>query len=170
MRLRIYDQPSIRHSRKRGASEPDKTIGYDAGKKVKGRKRHIAVDTLGLIWAVRVTAASVQDRDGALLLLPELEAQSQRLETLYADAAYAGGFEDALSYLSAWKVKIVKKLDDQKGFVVLPKRWMVERTLSWLSKCRRLSKDYEFETESSEAIILWASIRRMAQWLTKPYT
>ena len=117
-----------------------------------------------------MTAASVQDRDGALLLLPQFEANSQRLRALYADGAYAGALEDAVSYFYGWNLTIVKKLDDQKGFVVLPKRWMVERSLSWFSKCRRLSKDYEFEPQSSEAMILWASLRRMTRWLTKSLT
>ena len=113
---------------------------------------------------MRVTAASIQDRDGGLLLLPQLEAQSERLQSLYADAGYTGTFEDAVFDLYGWKVTIVKKLDDQKGFVVLPKRWMVERTLAWISKNRRLSKDYEFESQSSEAMILWASIQRMTNY------
>jgi transposase len=119
---------------------------------------------------VVVTAASVQDRDGAKRLLPRLEPHSQRLQTLYADGAYAGQLQDIVSYFYEWTLVIVKKSDDQKGFVVLPKRWIVERTLAWLSRSRRLSKDYEFEPESSEAIVRWASIRRMLRRLTKPDT
>lgn len=102
--------------------------------------------------------------------MPQLDANSERLQTLYADSAYAGRLEDVASYFYGWTVHIVKKLDDQKGFVVLPKRWMVERTLAWLSKNRRLSKDYEFEPKSSEAIVRWASVRRMTRWLTRPDT
>ena len=112
----------------------------------------------------------MQDRDGAVRLLPQLEPHSERLQTISADGAYAGRFEDITSYFYEWTVEIVKKLDDQKGFVVLPKRWMVERTLVWLSKNRRLSKDYEFQPKSSEAIICWASIRRMTAWLEKRHT
>ena len=123
-----------------------------------------------MIWAQEVTPASVQDRDGAIRLLPLLEPFSSRLQIIYADGAYAGRFEDVASYFYEWTVNIVKKLDDQKGFVVLPKRWMVERTLAWLSKSRRLSKDYEFQPKSSEAILRWASIRRMLGWLQKRAT
>lgn len=112
----------------------------------------------------------MQDRDGATRLLPLLEASSVRLQTVYADGAYAGRFEDVASYFYGWTVKIVKKLDGQKGFVVLPKRWMVERTLGWLSKHRRLSKDYEFEPQSSEAVIRWAMVNHMVRRLTKPDT
>ncbi len=140
------------------------------GKQVKGRKRHLAVDTLGLVWGLEVSAASVQDRNGALYLLPQLEAGSQRLQQLYADGAYAGFLEEVVSYFYGWTLQIVKKLADQKGFVVLPMRWIVERTLAWISKCRRLVKDYEFEPKSSEAMILWAMIGRMTRWLTKPDT
>jgi putative transposase len=123
-----------------------------------------------LVWAVVVTAASVQDREGAKRLLPLLEPNSQRLQTLYADGAYAGQLEDLCAYFYEWHLQIVKKLDGQKGFVVLPKRWIVERTLAWLSRYRRLSKDYEFQPQSSQAMIQWASIRRMLRCLTKPDT
>ena len=119
---------------------------------------------------MEVTAASVQDRDGAVRLLPQMEPHGERLQVIYADGAYAGRLEDIASYFYEWSVCIVKKLEGQKGFVVLPKRWLVERTLAWLSKNRRLSKDYEFEPTSSEAMVRWASIRRMTQWLTKPDT
>ena len=93
-----------------------------------------------------------------------------RLQKLHADGAYAGRFEDIASYFYQWKAEIVKKLDDQKGFVVLPKRWMVERALAWLSKNRRLSKDYEFQPQSSEAMIRWAAIGRMTRWLERRNT
>jgi putative transposase len=123
-----------------------------------------------LVWAGVVTAASVQDREGARRLLPQLEPHSQRLKTLYADSAYAGQLQDLCSYFYEWTLEIVKKPEDQKGFVVLPKRWIVERTLAWLSRYRRLSKDYEFEPHSSEAMLRWAGVRRMLRWLTKPDT
>ena len=103
-------------------------------------------------------------------MLPLLEPHSSRLKTLYADGAYAGAFEDFTSYFYGWDVAIVRKIDEQKGFVVLPKRWIVERTLSWLYKNRRLSKDYEFQPKSSEAMVRWASIRRMTRWLEKRIT
>ena len=116
---------------------------------------------------MEVTAASVQDRQGAVGLLPQIEASGERLQVLYADGAYAGFLEDVVSYFYGLKLCIVKKLADQKGFVVLPMRWIVERTLAWLSKNRRLSKDYEFQPNSSEAMIRWASIRRMTRWLER---
>ncbi len=102
--------------------------------------------------------------------MPQLEAGSQRLQVVYADGAYAGFLEDVVSYFYGWTLQIVKKLANQKGFVVLPMRWIVERTLSWISKYRRLVKDYEFEPKSSEAMILWAMVKRMTRWLTKPDT
>jgi transposase len=135
------------------------------GKKVKGRKRHLAVDTQGLIWGLEVTAASVQDRDGALRLLAQIEACGERLKTLYADGAYAGVLEDIVSYFCGWTLEIIRKLPDQKGFVLLPKRWLVERTFAWLLKWRRLRSDYEFEPKSSEAMIRWAMVARMARHL-----
>lgn len=117
-----------------------------------------------------VTAASVQDRAGARRLLPLLEPHSQRLQTLYADGAYSGQLEDLCAYFYEWDLQIVHKQPDQNGFVVLPKRWIVERTFAWVSKNRRLSKDYEFGPQSSEAMLLWAMIRRMICSLTKPHT
>ena len=135
------------------------------GKLVKGRKRHIAVDTLGLLWALEVTAASVQDREGGARLLAQIEACGERLKVIFADGAYAGQLEDIVSYFCEWTLNIVKKLADQKGFVVLPMRWIVERTLAWLNKNRRLSKDYEFLPKSSEAMIKWAMVALMLRRL-----
>lgn len=114
---------------------------------------------------MRVTAASVQDRDGACQLLPQMEAAGERLATVYADGIYAGALEDLLAYLFGWTLVIIRKLPDQKGFVVLPKRWVVERTFAWLCKNRRLSKDYEFVPDSSEAMIRWAMIAKMTRQL-----
>lgn len=122
------------------------------------------------MWAVGVSSASVQDRDGAWALLPKIEPNSHRLVKLYADSAYAGWLEDVCSYFYDWQLEIVSKLAGQKGFVVLPRRWIVERSLSWFSRPRRLSKDYEFNPESSEAMLRWASVRRMLRRLTRPDT
>jgi len=130
----------------------------------------VAVDTLGLLWAVSVTSASVQDRDGAYALLPKIQPNSDRLVKLYADSAYAGWLQEVCSYFYAWELEIVSKLAGQQGFVVLPRRWIVERSLSWFSRPRRLSKDYEYDAESSEAMLRWASVRRMLRRLTKPDT
>ncbi len=125
---------------------------------------------MGLLWAVQVTAASLPDTVGARALLCQLEPNSQRLVKLYADSAYRGQLEDLCAYFYEWQLDIVSKLAGQKGFVVLPKRWIVERSLAWFSRCRRLSKDYEFEPKSSEAMLRWASVRCMLRRLAKPDT
>ena len=135
--------------------------GYDAGKKIVGRKRHLLVDTDGLILKVRVHAANVQDRDGAALVLDQIDEPLAKLELIWADGGYAG------DKLAGWMVgrfgerplrlEIVRRSDTQKGFVVLPRRWVVERTFGWLNNFRRLSKDYEFRTDSSEAFIFLAA-------------
>src|SRR5262249_14657131 len=142
------------------------TIGYDAGKQIKGRKRHLIVDTLGLIWVALVTAASVQDPAGAKQALAQMEPHSERLHKIYADGRYGGSLPNLVKNLFDWELEVVKKADDQPGFVVLPKRWIVERTFAWLGKYRRLSKDYEYEPASSEAMIRWAMIQRMSRVLT----
>ncbi|HNC47068.1 MAG TPA: IS5 family transposase [Acidobacteriota bacterium] len=139
--------------------------GYDAGKKVKGRKRHILVDTLGLLLVVKVHAANIQDRDGAKLLLEEISDQFPRLELIWADGGYAGKLIDWVAVTCLWLLVIVKRNAEAKGFYVLPKRWIVERTLAWLSNCRRLSKDYERLPETSEAFCYLAMIRLMLKRL-----
>ena len=96
-----------------------------------------------------------------------MEAGAQRLQTLYADGMYAGGLVELVAYLSEWSLEIVKRSDDQKGFVVLPKRWIVERTIAWLNKYRRLVKDYEYLLEVSEAWITWAMVDHMLGRLTR---
>jgi putative transposase len=125
-----------------------------------------------LVWAAHVGAASVQDRDGALPLLAQLSYATPSLQKLFADGAYAGFLVDYVDYATegAWNLEIVKKPEDQKGFVVLPKRWVVERTFAWNGKYRRLSKDYEARTETTEAWIYWASVHRMVRRLVKPNT
>jgi putative transposase len=139
--------------------------GYDAGKKVMGRKRHILVDTLGLILHVVVHQASIQDRDGAKLVLAILLKQFGWLRCIFADSGYAGelvGWCKRLLPRRGLRLEIVKRSDaDQHRFVILRKRWIVERTFGWLSKFRRLSKDYEYRTENSEAMILIAATRLM---------
>ena len=103
-------------------------------------------------------------------MLVQFEPSSSRLQKLYADGAYGGQLEDVTSYFYGWELEIVNKLPGQKGFVVLPKRWIVERTFAWMSKNRRLSKDYEFQPQSSEAMLDWAMIGHMLKRLTKPRT
>lgn len=147
--------------------------GYDAGKKVTGRKRHLVVDTLGLLLIVLVTAASVQDRDGAQLVLRALFERIKkskysrwcRLKLIWADGGYRGELIDWIQCTLGWTLEIVEKLGDQVGFQVLPKRWIVERTFAWLNRQRRLSKDYERLPATSEAFIYVAMIRLMLKRL-----
>ena len=115
------------------------------------------------MWAVRVSAASDHETHGAKRLIPQMEQCGDRLKTIYADGGYAGHLKDVFSYFCGWTLQIINKLPDQKGFVSLPKRWVVERTFAWLCKYRRLSKDYEFDPESSEAMIRWAMVNKMVR-------
>ncbi|HEX4721244.1 MAG TPA: transposase [Pseudonocardiaceae bacterium] len=130
--------------------------GYDAGRKVNGRKRHIAVDTLGLLLCVLVTAASVQDRDGARPLLERLAASCHRIRLVWADGGYAGKLLDWACTAVTITVQIVKRSDDAVGFVVLPRPWVVERTLPWITGHRRCVRDYERLPEHHEAMVLWS--------------
>lgn len=132
---------------------------------MKGRKRHLLVDTLGLIWAVVVHTASVQDRDGAKLVLKSVHRKLPRLEIIWADGGYAGQLIQWVQRTCGWVLEIVKRSADAKGFKLLPKRWIVERTLSWFGWYRRLSKDYEELTASSEAMIQLCMIHRMLRHL-----
>jgi putative transposase len=154
-------------------SEQAGVRGFDAGKKVKGRKRHILTDYLGLLIGVRVHSADIQDRDGAKILLEPLEHSRPRIEKIIGDGGYAG------EALAEWfyelreddhenqiELVIVKRSDQSKGFELLPHRWIVEPTLSWLSKNRRLAKDYEIYTDTSEAIIQLAMIKIMLKRLS----
>jgi putative transposase len=135
--------------------------GYDAGKKVKGHKRHILVDTLGLLLIVVVHVASIQDRDGAKLVLERAKGKFPRLALIWADGAYGGKLIDWVKTVCWWVLEIVKRNDDVKGFKVLPHRWVVERTFGWLNRYRRLAKDYERTSSSSETMIQIAMIRIM---------
>ena len=119
------------------------------------------VDTLGLVMAVVVHAANIQDRDGAKLVLRKLAGRFSRLALIWADGGYAGKLIDWVADSGHWILKIVKRCDDVKGFLVLPRRWVVERTFSWLGKYRRLSKDYESLTDSSETMVQIAMINLM---------
>jgi putative transposase len=141
--------------------------GYDAGKKIKGRKRHILVDTLGNLLHVLVHPADIQDRDGARLLLQQIPAMLQlRLQKIWADGGYRGTLvEWCLQHLQV-VLDIVTRPPDQKGFAVLPRRWVVERSFAWLGNYRRLSKDYEELCSLSEGMIYLASIHRMLKQIT----
>ena len=152
-------QPNREDHGKRGSR------GYDAGKKIQGRKRHILVDTLGLLLICVVHAANVQDRDGAKLVLEKVGQSFPRLQRIWADGGYAGQLVDWVKGLGKWVLEIVKRSDSAKGFEVLPHRWIVERTFGWLGRHRRLSKDYEVYPETSEALIRLAMIRLMVRRL-----
>jgi transposase len=141
--------------------------GFDAGKKINGRKRHIAVDTLGLLLCVLVTAASVQDRDGARPLLSLLANTCQRVRLAWADGGYAGKLVDWARRSWTMTLDIVKRSDDMTGFVVLPRRWVVERTLAWITRHRRCARDYERLPTHHEAMVRWAMIRITSQRLAK---
>lgn len=132
---------------------------------MKGRKRHIVVDTMGLLLAVVVHAADIQDRDGAKLVLRKLLGRFPRLRLIWADGAYAGQLVDWASALGGWLIEVVKHAKNLHSFEVLPRRWVVERTLGWLGRNRRLSKDYEELTESSEAWVHIAMIHLMLKRL-----
>lgn len=140
--------------------------GYDAGKKIKGRKRHILVDTLGLLIAVVVTVASVQDRDGAKLVFSSANHQTD-LRKVWADGAYSGKLIMWTKEHCPWELEIVKRPQDAQGFKLLPHRWIVERTFGWMGRYRLLSKEYETTIESSEADIQIAMISLMCRRLTK---
>ena len=139
--------------------------GYDGGKHINGRKRHLLVDTLGLLLAVVVTAASVQDRDGAKLLFRRLGGACKKLRLIWVDGGYRGQLLDWVIEHCRFHLQVVLRSDDHKGFVQLPRRWVVERTFAWLNHHRRLSKDYEVLTSSSEAMIYIAMIRLMVRRL-----
>jgi transposase len=164
---RHHRQPEREKRGKRGARiDPP---GYDAGKKIKGKKRHILVDTQGLLLMAIVHAADVQDRDGGALLMASLFGLYPFLMKLYADAGYQGPqFQSALrKVMTKIDVEIVKRSDQARGFVVLPKRWIVERTFAWLNRCRRLAKDWENLSDHALAFLLLASIRLMIRKLGK---
>ena len=163
-----HRQPKRQKRGKRGACiDPH---GFDGGKLINGKKRHVLVDTLGLLLHALVTSADVQDRDGGLLLLSTLFGQFPFLRKLFADSAYAGPvFHDGLATaLPALVTEIVRRCDQARGFVVLPKRWIVERTIGWLNRCRRLAKDWENLNHNALAFLRLASIRLMLRKLCNP--
>lgn len=144
--------------------------GYDAGKKISGRKRHVAVDCLGLILAIMITPASVQDRDAAKGLIQLLVGTFSRLQVIWADGGYLGALVQWVKQLRPFgklHLEIVRRCDHAKGFKVLPKRWIIERTFGWLYKSRRLCRDYEVRLDHSEAMIRICMIRIMLSRLAK---
>lgn len=142
--------------------------GYDAGKKIKGRKRHILTDTTGLMVTAAVHAADVQDRDGAPAVLGAIRSAFPWLRHVFADGGYAGKkLRTALEGLGQWTLEIVKRTAAANGFEVLPRRWVVERTLAWLNRNRRLAKDFEASIASAEAWLYLASVQLLMQRIAR---
>lgn len=135
--------------------------GYDAGKKINGRKRHIIVDSLGLLLCVHIHPADIQDRDGAKETLLKMKNIYSRLELIWADGGYRGKLIEWVEKTLKIKLEIVKRNDDVKGFEVLPWRWVVERTFSWIGRNRRMSKDYERYPETTESWVYLSMFKLM---------
>lgn len=158
----VIDSQSVK------TTESGGVCGFDAGKKVKGRKRHVVTDTLGLMVGLAVHGADVQDRDGAPELLKSIRARWPWLRHVFADGGYAGPkLKDAMSRFGDWTIEIIKRSDSAKGFEVLPRRWVVERTFAWLGRSRRLAKDWEKSIASAEAWIFVAHIRLLTRRLAR---
>ncbi len=157
----IIDSQSVK------SSETSNERGYDAGKKINGRKRHILVDTMGLLLMVLVLPADVQDRDGARQLLKRVSEFHKTLRLIWADGGYAGKLLSWVQRQMGCLLEIVKRSDNVRGFKVLPRRWVVERTFGWLGRYRRLSRDYERLAPSGEAMVYLAMTRLMLRRLTK---
>jgi transposase len=142
--------------------------GFDAGKKIKGRKRHLLTDTAGILVAGIVHEASIQDRDGAPVLLGLIRSAFPWLRHVFADGGYAGNkLRNALRSIGRWTIEIVKRSDTAKGFKLLPRRWVVERTIAWLNRNRRLAKDFEATIESAETWLMIASVKLLSRRLAR---
>lgn len=157
----VIDSQSVKAADTVGAA----TSGFDGGKKIKGRKRHVAVDSNGWLLAVLVTAASVQDRDGGHRLVALLRERFSTITLVWADGGYAGRLVVWAAAVLALTVTVVKRTDTVSGFIVLPRRWVVERTFGWLSRHRRLVRDYERRPQHHEAMVLWATTMIMTRQL-----
>jgi transposase len=162
----LIDSQSVRAAETVGRA----SRGYDVGKNVNGRKRHIVTDTCGLLLAVAVTGANVQDRDATRLLLWALRSLFPTIGLVWADSGYTGQLVDWAATTLALTVQIVAKLAGQTTFIVLPRRWCVERTFSWINRCRRTVRDYERLPQHHAAMIQWAMIALMTRRLAHHHT
>ncbi|MGW1752384.1 IS5 family transposase [Streptomyces sp. NPDC002092] len=159
----IIDSQSV----KGAASVPADSRGYDGGKKINGRRRHVITDSLGLLLMVLVTAADVTDRRAVRMMLPRLRTQFRKVSLMWADGGYTGQLVDWAREKLQLTLQIVKRSDDMTGFVVLPRRWVVEPSLGWLLRTRRLARDYETLPASSEAFIYFSASMLMARRLAR---
>lgn len=158
----VIDSQSVRTTESGGVR------GFDAGKKISGRKRHIVVDTLGLMVGLVIHSAGIQDRDGAPDVLKTILKRWPWLRHIFADGGYAGPkLRGRLEKVGKFTLEIVKRSDQANGFQTLPRRWVVERTFAWLGRCRRLAKDFEKTIASSEAWIYIANIRFLTRRIAR---
>ncbi|WP_327311976.1 IS5 family transposase [Streptomyces sp. NBC_01235] len=157
----VVDSQSV----KADATVTHASRGYDAGKKINGRKRHLLTDTLGLLLAVLVTPASTTDRDAARVLLPTAKSHFRRLVRIWADGGYTGHLTDWTTQHLGLVLDIVRRSDGAQGFQVPPRRWVVERSFAWFLRSRRLVRDHERRTDTSETVILWSMTMLMSRRL-----
>jgi transposase len=154
----VIDSQSVK------TTESGGICGYDAGKKLKGRKRHIVTDTQGFLVGAVIHAADIQDRDETTRVLTSIIHRYPWLRHVFADGGYAGKkLKSALIKIGKWTVQIVKRSNKTKGFVVIPRRWVVERTLAWLGRNRRLAKNFERSVESATAWLVMASVQMITR-------
>lgn len=161
----VIDSQSV----KADATVKNDSRGFDGGKKINGRKRHLVVDCLGLLPAAAVTPASTTDRDAATAILPALRNRFRTLRLIWADSGYTGHLVDWAANTLGLTLEIVKRTDNLHGFHVLPRRWVVERTNAWLMRSRRLARDDETHTASAQAMILWSMTTLMSRRLALPH-
>ena len=159
----IIDAQSV----KAAANVPAASRGFDGGKLINGRRRHLVTDTIGLVLDVLVTPANTGERDAARVLLPRLGARFSRMKLVWADGGYTGPLVTWAATVLHLVLEVVKRTDDMEGFVVLPRRWVVERTLGWLMRSRRLARDYETRADTAEAMILFSMTMVMSRRLAR---
>ena len=158
----VIDSQSVK------TTESGGVCGYDAGKKIKGRKRHIITDTIGFLIGFVIHAANIQDRDGAPHVLKSIRHTHPWLRHVFADGGYSGPkLRGKLEKIGCWTMEIVKRSDKAIGFEVIPRRWVVERTFAWLGRCRRLAKDWEKSILSAESWLLIAHIKLITRRIAR---